>query len=84
MLRRAEPPRRHHFWFLDIWLGHMHLRTLCCLIGATFLPALLLPGMVHSRMHGGVVGGLLVVQVWRRRRVERQQPLWAGLAASPY
>lgn len=57
----------HHFFFLDIWLGHMHLKLLCGLIGAAMLPALLLPGLVHGR-HGvhharQLVGGLMVVQV---------------------
>lgn len=54
---------RFHFFFLDIWLGHMHLRAMCALIVSAMLPALLLPGLVHSRAPRSLVGLLLVVQV---------------------
>ena len=38
----------HHFWFLDVQLGPLHLRAVCCLVVGAMLPAALLPGLLYS------------------------------------
>lgn len=52
----------HHFWFLDIYVGHNHLHTMCKLALAAFVPALLVPGMVFVRASKVAISALLVLQ----------------------
>lgn len=39
---------RQHFWFLDILVGSIHLRSLCVLVLLALAPAVLVPGLVIS------------------------------------
>lgn len=52
----------HHFWFLDIRVGPMHLHTMCKLAFLALLPALFVPGMVVNRAYKSVIGALLLIQ----------------------
>lgn len=38
----------HHFWFLEVSLAGVPLRTVCSLVLAAMLPAALLPGMLYA------------------------------------
>ena len=54
----------HHFWFLDVSLDGMHLRTLCGLMFAALVPAFLVPGLVlggASGQRAGKTTGLLLI-----------------------
>lgn len=51
-----------HFWFLDVVLDGMHLRTLCVLLLVAAGPAFLLPGLVHVRGGRALVSPLLLIQ----------------------
>lgn len=55
----------HHFWFLDVSLDGMHLRTLCGLIFAALVPAFVVPGLVLGGAAGRrarITGLLLIMQ----------------------
>ena len=52
----------HHFWFLDVELDGMSLQRLCQLLLAAMVPAVLLPGLVASRVSSSLISALLVVQ----------------------
>ncbi len=66
----------HHFWFLNIRVGPMHLHTLCKLALAALVPALLLPGMVLARASRSAIGALMMVQAELLCVLEEQ--LFAG------
>ena len=53
---------RQHFWFLDILVGSMHLRSLCVLVLISLAPAVLVPGLVITRAPRLPLEALLVVQ----------------------
>ena len=55
----------HHFWFLDVRLDGMHLRTLCVLCVGAMGPAFLLPGLVYAGVKGRAVSALLLAQASR-------------------
>lgn len=38
----------HHFWFLEVSLAGVPLRTVCALVLAAMVPAALLPGMLYA------------------------------------
>eukprot|EP00887_Chlorella_sp_A99_P005591 scaffold1.g5591.t1 len=48
----------HHFWFLDIYLGGMHLRTVCYLVLAAMAASALVPGLAYAEGRG-LAGALL-------------------------
>jgi hypothetical protein len=52
----------HHFWFLDVRVGFVHLRTMCQLALAALAPALIIPGLVLARAGRQWVGLLLLAQ----------------------
>lgn len=52
----------HHFWFLDLRVGFVHLHTVCKLALAALLPALIVPGLVLAHMGRQFVGVLMLVQ----------------------
>lgn len=52
----------HHFWFLDISLAGMSLRTLCTLALLAMLPALLLPGLILTGTRGRLLAPMLFCQ----------------------
>lgn len=52
----------HNFWFLDVRVGHLRVRTACHLALAALAPALAVPGLVIARAGRGAVGALLFVQ----------------------
>ncbi len=55
----------HHFWFLDVSLDGMHLRTLCGLIFAALVPAFVVPGLVlggASGQRASITGLMLIMQ----------------------
>ena len=60
----------HHFWFLDIKMGGMDLKTLCVLLLLATEPALLAPGLVYTKASHLVVGGVLMVQVSWQNKLE--------------
>lgn len=46
----------HHFWFLEVSLAGVPLRTVCGLVVAGMVPATLLPGLLYAGVElGGVV-----------------------------
>ena len=49
-----------HFWFLDIDMDGMRLKTICWLIFIAAIPAILVPGLVMSKLPGS--GALLLLQ----------------------
>ncbi|WIA13369.1 hypothetical protein OEZ85_006949 [Tetradesmus obliquus] len=52
----------HHFWFLDLRVGFVHLHTICKLALAALLPALIVPGLVLAQTGRQVVGVLMLAQ----------------------
>jgi hypothetical protein len=52
----------HHFWFLDVRVGGLHVRALCALALAAALPAAALPGAVVAGAHGGPIAFHVVAQ----------------------
>lgn len=52
----------HHFWFLDLKVGFVHLHTVCKLALAALLPALIIPGLVLAHVGRQFVGVLMLVQ----------------------
>jgi hypothetical protein len=52
----------HHFWFLDVRLGHLHLHALCKMAAIAAVPALLIPGLVLVTWGHQLVGVLLLIQ----------------------
>jgi hypothetical protein len=53
----------HHFWFLEIWMAGFSLQTVCKLILAAMVPAVLLPGFICSGASKNAVAALLLTQV---------------------
>lgn len=73
----------HHFWFLHVRVGHVHLHTLCKMALAAVLPALLVPGLVLAGVGHQVVGVLLLIQAELLCVMEEQMYVApAGAAAS--
>jgi hypothetical protein len=54
----------HHFWFLDIELDGMHLRTVCGLIFLAMIPAFAIPGLClsSSKSNTSLIGAMMMVQ----------------------
>lgn len=52
----------HHFWFLDVRVGFVHLHTMCKLALAALLPALVIPGLALAHTGRQLVGVLMLVQ----------------------
>lgn len=52
----------HHFWFLDLRVGFVHLHTICKLAMAALLPALIVPGLVLAQVGRQFVGVLMLAQ----------------------
>jgi hypothetical protein len=52
----------HHFWFLDIKVGFVHLHTMVKLAVAGLLPALLVPGLMLAQWGCQAIGVLMFVQ----------------------
>lgn len=52
----------HHFWFLDIRVGFVHLHTMCQLALAALLPAVVVPGLLLAGVGRQWVGLLMLVQ----------------------
>jgi hypothetical protein len=52
----------HHFWFLDVRVGFMHVRTLCELALAALAPALIIPGLLLEQAGRQWVGVLMLAQ----------------------
>lgn len=50
----------HHFWFLDIVLDGMNLRTFCVLVFIAMVPAFAIPWLISSRLPG--VSLLMILQ----------------------
>jgi hypothetical protein len=66
-----------HFWFLkDIHLNGMPLRTLCVLLGAAMLPALVIPGLWHSGAKHSLIAVPLLIQAGLMCVIE--ETLFAG------
>jgi hypothetical protein len=66
-----------HFWFLkDIHLDGMPLRTLCILLGAAMLPALIIPGLWHSGAKNSFIAVPLLIQAGLMCVIE--ETLFAG------
>lgn len=52
----------HHFWFLDIRVGFLHLQSMCQLAIAALLPAVVVPGLLLAGAGRQWVGVLMLVQ----------------------
>jgi len=66
-----------HFWFLkDIHLNGMPLRTLCVLLGAAMLPALVIPGLWYSGVKHSFIAVPLLIQAGLMCVIE--ETLFAG------
>jgi hypothetical protein len=66
----------HHFWFLDVRVGGLHVRALCALALAAALPAAALPGAVAAGARGGPIAFHVVAQAALVAFVE--EALYAG------
>lgn len=58
---------RHNYGFLDIALAGLPLAALCNVILISWLPAMLLPVLVRAQVHRSYIGGLMLLQVRRRK-----------------
>lgn len=52
----------HHFWFLDVRVGFVHLHTMCQLALVALLPAVAVPGLLLAGVGRQWVGVLMLVQ----------------------
>ena len=52
----------HHFWFLDIRVGHLHLHAMCKMAAVAAIPALVVPGLVLVNWGHQLIGVLLLIQ----------------------
>jgi len=50
----------HYFWFLDVILDGISLKSICVLISLSMLPSLIIPGLLYSKRPG--VGILMIFQ----------------------
>eukprot|EP00884_Botryococcus_braunii_P004652 jgi/Botrbrau1/14188/Bobra.182_3s0121.1 len=66
----------HHFWFLEVFLERMALRTMCKLLLVGIVPAALLPGLVLASVSKTAISVLIVVQAGLVATLEEH--LYAG------
>ncbi len=69
----------HHFWFLEVSLAGVPLRTVCALVLAAMVPAALLPGMLYA---GEGVASCLGKAGWSPGRLLGMKRSWLAACLS--